>query len=72
VQHDEATDGSQHERFVRHPIHAAAHEAEHMRQIADEGASPATPAILVVTVIALLAPLVALLILLVFAIAHFS
>jgi len=72
VPHDQPNDVSEHERFVRHPIHVAVHEAEHMREIADEGVSPATPAIVVVAVIAFLAPLVAILILLVFGIAHFS
>ena len=72
VQHDQPTDVSQHERLVRHPIHVAAHEAEHMREIADEGVSPATPAIVVIAVIGFIVPFVAILILLVFAIAHLS
>jgi hypothetical protein len=72
VHHDQATDVSQHERFVRHPVQVAEHEAEHMREIADEGVSPATPAIVVVAVIAFIVPFVAILVLLVFTIAHFS
>lgn len=38
--------GDEHEHHVPHPIRAAEHEAEHLREVAEEGDSPATPAIL--------------------------
>lgn len=61
-----------HESVVRHPIRATVHEAAHMREIADEGDSPATPVLLAGVVLGFVAPLAALLILLAFGIAHFS
>ena len=60
----------QHERFVRHPIHATEHEAAHLRDVAEEGSSPATPAILAAAVILVVAPLAAVLMLLAFGIPH--
>jgi hypothetical protein len=72
VQHDQPTDVSEHERFARHPAQVAEHELEHLREIADEGASPKTPAILVLAVIAFVVPFVAIIILLVFGISHLS
>jgi hypothetical protein len=72
MHHDHASDESRHESFVRHPIHATVHEAEHAREIADEGASPATPLILAAAVLAFIVPLAAILILLDFGVAHLS
>ena len=60
------------ESFVRHPIRAAAAEAAHFRQVADEGESPETFAIVVAVVLAFLVPLVASLIVLTFVIAPFA
>ena len=72
MQHDEHVDRPLDDSFVRHPIHATAHEAEHLREIADEGESAATPAILALTAAAFLVLLVALLITVVVVSAHFS
>jgi hypothetical protein len=60
----------QHESFVRHPIRAAEHEAAHMRDVAEEGTSPATPAILAGAVLVVVVPLAALLMVLAFEIPH--
>jgi cytochrome c5 len=51
-----------HESHLPHPIQAAEHEVEHLREVADEGESPATPAILGGGLIAILVPVVAILI----------
>lgn len=72
MQHGQAASAQRHETFIRHPIRATVHEAAHLRQIADEGASPATPAILAGVVLAFIVPLVSMLILLDFVIGHFS
>ena len=73
VQDDQSSDVPPHESLIRHPIHATVHEAEHLREIADEGASPKTPAILVGAVLAFIIPFAALLMLLAFEVAaHFS
>jgi hypothetical protein len=72
VQHDQSTHAPQGESLVRHPIHTIAHEAAHLRTIAEEGESPATPAILVALVFAFIVPLASLLILLAFGVMHFS
>jgi hypothetical protein len=60
----------EHESFVRHPIHATEHEAAHLRDVAEEGNSPATPAILAAAVIAVVLPLAAILMVLAFGIPH--
>jgi hypothetical protein len=60
----------QREHFVRHPIHAAEHEAAHLRDVAEEGMSPATPAILAAAVVAVVVPLAAILMVLAFEIPH--
>ena len=67
---DEHVDRPLDDSFVRHPIHAPAHEAEHLREVAAEGESAATPGILGIAAIAFLLPLVALLITAAFVIAH--
>jgi len=69
--HERAGDESRHESFVHHPIHATVHEAAHVREIADEGASPATPLILMAAVLLFVVPLVAILIALDFDVPHF-
>jgi hypothetical protein len=56
----------------QHPLHAAAHEAEHLREVADKGESPKTPLIIAGTVIAFVAPIAATVMLLAFTIAHFA
>jgi hypothetical protein len=71
VQHEHLTELRQ-KSFIHHPIRVAAHEATHLREIADEGESVATPAILVGAVLAFVLPLAALLILLDLGVAHFS
>jgi hypothetical protein len=58
--------------FVRHPIHATVEEAAHLRDVAEEGESPATPVIVVAAVLVFVVPLVAALTLLAFGIAHFA
>ena len=58
------------ERTLRHPLHAAEHEVEHLKEVAATGESPATPAILVVTWIAMVLPLLALVIGLAFGVAY--
>jgi hypothetical protein len=72
MNHGHASDVPQEESFVRHPIHATVHEAEHVREIADEGDSPVTPVILAAAVLAFIVPLAALLMLLDFGVARFS
>lgn len=63
---------SRHESLIRHPIRATVEEAAHLRELADEGESPATPAIVAGTVILFIAPLAALVMLLVFGIAYLA
>ena len=65
------TDASPHEN-LRHPLHAAAQEAAHLREIADEGDSPATFPIIAGVVLAVVIPLAALVIFLAFAISHWA
>ena len=72
VQNDQPNDVQPHENFVRHPIHATAEEAAHLREVAATGESTATPAILVGAVLAFVVPLATIIILLAFGIAHFS
>jgi hypothetical protein len=72
MDHGHGSDVPQDESFVRHPIHATVHEAEHVRETADEGDSPVTPVILAAAVLAFIVPLAAVLILLDFGVAHFS
>ncbi len=72
VQHDPPRNVPQHESFARHPVRATEHEAAHVREIVNEGKSPATPAILVGVILAFIIPLATLLILLAFGVAHFS
>jgi len=71
VQPDQSSDVPRHESFLRHPIRATVHEAEHAREIANEGASAATPAILALAVLVFVVPLAAILMLLAFGAAHF-
>jgi hypothetical protein len=52
----------EHESPVRHPIHAAEHEVEHLAHVADEGESEATPLIVIVAVALVALVVVALLI----------
>jgi hypothetical protein len=59
-------DPPNHESIRRHPIHAVEEEAEHLRDVAEEGESPRTPAIVVGAVLAFLLPLAAFLLLLAF------
>lgn len=61
---------SERESFVHHPIRAVENEAAHMRDVAEEGTSPATPAILAGAVLVVVVPLAALLMLLAFEIPH--
>ena len=57
---------------LRHPIHAAEHEVEHLAHVADEGQSPATPLIVVLAVSAVVLVVVALLIGAAFLAAHYA
>jgi hypothetical protein len=72
VQHDSSNDLPRHKRLVRHPIHATVEEAAHLRDVAENGESPATPVIVVAAVLVFVVPLVAVLTLLAFGIAHFA
>jgi hypothetical protein len=58
--------------FVRHPIHATVEEAAHLREVAEEGESPATPVIVVAAVLVFVVPLVVVLTLLAFGTSHFA
>jgi hypothetical protein len=69
---DDPVNRPQHESFARHPIHATAEEAEHLREVADEGKSPRTPAIIVASVLAVVLPLAAIYIFVAFAVMHFA
>jgi hypothetical protein len=60
------------ESFLQHPIGATVHQADHLREIADEDESPATPVILAGAAIVFVIPLAALVFLLVFGIAHLA
>jgi hypothetical protein len=62
----EPSGADDHERF-RHPILAAEHEVEHLREVADKGESAATPAIVTSGVILFLIPIVVIVIALAFA-----
>jgi hypothetical protein len=55
---------------LRHPIRAAEREAEHLRDLANEGESAATPLILIATWILVAALLVSLAVTLAFVVAH--
>jgi hypothetical protein len=72
VQHDRPRNLPQHESFARHPIRATEQEAAHVREVVDEGESPATPAILVGVVLAFIVPIATVLMLLAFGVGHFS
>jgi hypothetical protein len=63
---------TRHESFLRHPIGATVHEADHLREIADEGESPATPVILAGAAIVFVTPLAARVFLLVIGITHLA
>jgi hypothetical protein len=54
--------GDEHESPLRHPIHAAEHEVEHLAEVAETGESPSTPLIVIVAVAAVATVVVALLI----------
>jgi hypothetical protein len=72
VQHDPPRNVPQHESFARHPVRATEQEAAHVREIVNEGESPATPALLVGVVLAFVVPIATVLMLLAFGVAHFS
>lgn len=59
-------------RSAHRPVHAAVEEVEHLRQVADEGSSPATPAIVAAAVLAFIVPLAATFMLVAFLIWHFA
>jgi hypothetical protein len=52
----------EHESPLRHPVHAAEHEVEHLAEVAEEGESAATPLIVIVAVSLVAIVVVALLI----------
>jgi hypothetical protein len=56
----------------RHPFRRAEAEAEHLREVGEEGESPETPVIVVGTVLAIVVPLAAALIFVGFAVSHFA
>jgi hypothetical protein len=65
-------DSEEHESPLRHPIHAAEHEVEHLAEVAREGQSPSTPLIVVVAVSLVVLVVVALLIAAAFLAAHYA
>ena len=64
--------GDEHESPLRHPVHAAEHEVEHLADIAEEGESPATPLIVIVAVGLVALVVVAVLIAAAFLAAHYA
>jgi hypothetical protein len=62
----------EHESPVRHPIHAAEHEVEHLAHVADEGESEATPLLVIVAVALVALVVVVLLIGAAFLAAHYA
>jgi hypothetical protein len=72
VHYERFTNEERRDGFVRHPIHATVEEAAHLRDVAEDGESPATPVIVVAAVLVFVVPLVAVLTLLAFGIAHFA
>ena len=64
--------GDEHESPLRHPVHAAEHEVEHLADIAEEGESPATPLIVIVAVGLVAFVVVAVLIAAAFLAAHYA
>jgi hypothetical protein len=66
VGQQEPTDTHRHESVARHPIHAAADELEHLREVAEDGESAETPAIVGGAVLAFLVVVVAIVITAVF------
>jgi hypothetical protein len=72
MRREQSSGAGQDENLARHPLHAAAHEAEHLREVADKGESPKTPAIIAATVILFVVPIAATVMLLAFTIAHFA
>jgi hypothetical protein len=64
--------GDEHESPIRHPIHAAEHEVEHLADVAQEGESPATPLIVIVAVALVALVVVVLLIAGAFLAAHYA
>jgi len=72
VHQERSTNVERRDDFVRHPIHATVEEAAHLREVAEQGESPATPVIVVAAVLVFVVPLVVGLTLLAFGIAHFA
>ncbi len=72
MRHDQSAHTPQHESFARHPIHATAEEASHLREVAEEGESAETFPIVAGVVLAFILPLAATLIALAFVVAHFA
>lgn len=64
--------GDEHESPLRHPVHAAEHEVEHLADVAQEGESPATPLIVIVAVGLVALVVVAVLIAAAFLAAHYA
>ena len=62
----------EHESPLRHPVHAAEHEVEHLAEVAKEGQSPATPLIVILAVSAVVLVVVVLLIGAAFLAAHYA
>jgi hypothetical protein len=62
----------EHESPIRHPVHAAEHEVEHLAEVAKEGESPATPLIVILAVAAVALVVVVLLIGAAFLAAHYA
>jgi hypothetical protein len=62
----------EHESPIRHPVHAAEHEVEHLAEVAREGESPATPLIVILAVGAVVLVVVVLLIGAAFLAAHYA
>jgi hypothetical protein len=69
---NEPTDPPRRDSLARHPIRASVEEVEHLRDVGEEGKSPATPAIVAATVLAVAVPLAAILIFVAFTVMHFA
>ena len=68
----EPTNRPRQDSLARHPIRASVEEVEHLREVGEEGKSPATPAIVAAAVLAAVLPLAAILIVVAFTVMHFA
>ena len=62
----------EHESPIRHPVHAAEHEIEHLADVAEEGESATTPLIVIVAIALVALVVIVLLIGAAFLAAHYA